>query len=386
MDRQHRRSHRRVAANTFKPTSALDARKSDKQQSDDDFLSWLLGGGDETAKTTATTKAAGHHTTAALTSLSQVTTSTSTSTTPSLSSTVAPTTSTTKTTALQTKATTKAPSVHSTAAPTKSATHANAAASASASASAVPVAATSNVGSIIGGLAAGIVAVALICCIISYVMRRRRRNQDPSTFDPSAFRRSAVLMQDPPTHQDTVAAGFNPRPAPAFVSDRPATFGTLYGPPGAAYLAAQARNQSQPTTPTSPYSSPFSSPSPEYQAAPHVLTHKQSTVAPVTNNSSYVELERSSRDPFQTQVEHDNRVSVVSQSEDIHGINAADFPVPPSPALTVSSRYNRAKPPSPIATGPSHSPLAAANSPVTPRAAVTRPETVYDVEDAYGGF
>ena len=55
------------------------------------------------------------------------------------------------------------------------------------------------------------------------------------SFNASDFRRSAVLMNDPPTHDDTVAWGYNPRPPTMierrFASPAP-TFGTQYSVPG----------------------------------------------------------------------------------------------------------------------------------------------------------
>lgn len=45
-----------------------------------------------------------------------------------------------------------------------------------------------------------------------FCQRRRSRRFGEDQFDASEFRRSAVLMSDPPTHEDTVARGFNPPP------------------------------------------------------------------------------------------------------------------------------------------------------------------------------
>lgn len=46
----------------------------------------------------------------------------------------------------------------------------------------------------------------------SYFCQRRSRRHGEEQFDASEFRRSAVLMSDPPTHEDTIAWGFNPPP------------------------------------------------------------------------------------------------------------------------------------------------------------------------------
>lgn len=51
-------------------------------------------------------------------------------------------------------------------------------------------------------------------------MRRRRSSQqDAIDFNPDSFRRSAIPLADPPTHQDTVARGYNP-PSPVMVERR----------------------------------------------------------------------------------------------------------------------------------------------------------------------
>lgn len=71
--------------------------------------------------------------------------------------------------------------------------------------------------------------------------RWRKRGADEVEFNAKSFRRSAVLMDDPPTHADTVDRGYNPRP-PTMIERRmvgnssPApTFGTQYGAPAPGY-------------------------------------------------------------------------------------------------------------------------------------------------------
>lgn len=49
-------------------------------------------------------------------------------------------------------------------------------------------------------------------CSYPYFCQRRSRRFAGEQFDASEFRRSAVLMSDPPTHEDTIARGFNPPP------------------------------------------------------------------------------------------------------------------------------------------------------------------------------
>lgn len=95
---------------------------------------------------------------------------------------------------------------------------------------------STNVGGIVGGLAGGLAALILLIFVIKFIMRRKARKDGAGDiFSPSDFRRSAVLINDPPTHEDTVARGFNPRP-PSMIERRYASpapsFGTQYGAPG----------------------------------------------------------------------------------------------------------------------------------------------------------
>ena len=46
----------------------------------------------------------------------------------------------------------------------------------------------------------------------AYFQRRYRKRREQDSFDRGSFRRSAVVLSDPPTHADTVERGFNPRP------------------------------------------------------------------------------------------------------------------------------------------------------------------------------
>jgi hypothetical protein len=65
-----------------------------------------------------------------------------------------------------------------------------------------------STGAIVGGLGAGIVAIAAIGFAVAFFFRRARKQSDG--FDPVGFRHSAVLLNDPPTHEDTIKRGFNP--------------------------------------------------------------------------------------------------------------------------------------------------------------------------------
>ncbi|KAJ7643363.1 hypothetical protein DFH06DRAFT_1333614 [Mycena polygramma] len=84
----------------------------------------------------------------------------------------------------------------------------------SASSSSTAVASTSNalVAPVLGGVAGGIIGLAGLIFLLTFCLRRRRNNEDAVNFDPGAFRRSAVMLDDPPTHNDTVTRGYNPPP------------------------------------------------------------------------------------------------------------------------------------------------------------------------------
>ncbi|KAH0583105.1 hypothetical protein J132_09744 [Termitomyces sp. J132] len=94
-----------------------------------------------------------------------------------------------------------------------------------------------NVGGIVGGLVGGLIGVAAVIFVIRFLLNRQRKRNDEisaAAFNPTDFRRSAILMDDPPTHDETVERGFNPRP-PTMIERRLAspapTFGTQYGAP-----------------------------------------------------------------------------------------------------------------------------------------------------------
>ncbi|KAF8623149.1 hypothetical protein AX17_007538 [Amanita inopinata Kibby_2008] len=88
----------------------------------------------------------------------------------------------------------------------------------------------SNSGPVAGGVVVGLIALGAFAFAVALFLRRSRKERD-GHFDASEFRRSAVLMHDPPTHEDTVAHGFNPRP-PTMIERRLAspapTFGNQY--------------------------------------------------------------------------------------------------------------------------------------------------------------
>ncbi|KAJ7780324.1 hypothetical protein DFH07DRAFT_470143 [Mycena maculata] len=103
---------------------------------------------------------------------------------------------------------------------TTSATVAAVLASSSSSPSALSSTSSALVAPVIGGVAGGIVGLAALIFLVTFCIRRRsRKDMDEVNFDPGSFRRSAMLITDPPTHQDTVARGYNP-PAPPPMMER----------------------------------------------------------------------------------------------------------------------------------------------------------------------
>ncbi|TFK19954.1 hypothetical protein FA15DRAFT_708531 [Coprinopsis marcescibilis] len=77
-----------------------------------------------------------------------------------------------------------------------------------------------SAGPVVGGIIAGIVGIVAITFAVAFFVRRAKRKRD-DTFDPSDFRRSAMLMPEPPTHEDTVKRGFNPPSNPPSMVERP---------------------------------------------------------------------------------------------------------------------------------------------------------------------
>ncbi|KAG6878888.1 hypothetical protein C0992_006901 [Termitomyces sp. T32_za158] len=95
-----------------------------------------------------------------------------------------------------------------------------------------------NVGGIVGGLFGALLGVAALVFVVRFLLNRQRKRNDEisaAAFNANDFRRSAILMEDPPTHDETVQRGFNPRP-PTMIERRLAspapTFGAQYVTPG----------------------------------------------------------------------------------------------------------------------------------------------------------
>ncbi|KJA22739.1 hypothetical protein HYPSUDRAFT_637007 [Hypholoma sublateritium FD-334 SS-4] len=186
--------------------------------------------------TTLTTSSTTSTSTTSTTSTTPTTSSTSTSTVPSTtttssSTTVAPTTTTHSTT--KASSTSKL-SVTSTVSRTVAS---NTLAAASVTSTVTPATSSGvSTGAVVGGIAAGLVALAALILVVMYFVRRSKKQDAEPAFDQNDFRRSAMILNDPPTHEDTVARGFNPPPTMAerHASHAP-TFGTQYGHPGGVY-------------------------------------------------------------------------------------------------------------------------------------------------------
>ncbi|KAK0214921.1 hypothetical protein IW262DRAFT_1465701 [Armillaria fumosa] len=199
-----------------------------------------------TTRATSTATSSTHTTTSTSTSTSTSsptsTTTTSTTTSSTQSSTTSLSTSSSSSSSSSHLPTSSTPSVEATISSTHttgtvSVTVSGAAESASssavASASASSTGGTSNTGAIIGGVAAGIIGLALVIGMIGFFLRRwRTKRRERDEFDASQFRRSAVMMQDPPPDPGNDHP-YNPRP-PSMLERRnhPMSFGTQYGAPG----------------------------------------------------------------------------------------------------------------------------------------------------------
>ncbi|KAM6497348.1 hypothetical protein JOM56_007821 [Amanita muscaria] len=98
--------------------------------------------------------------------------------------------------------------------------------------------ATTSSGSVAAGVVVGLVgACAMVVFLVFLVRRKLRKPHDD--FDATDFRRSAILMHDPPAHEDVVARGYNPRP-PTMIERKMAsipavTYGNMYKVPPAGY-------------------------------------------------------------------------------------------------------------------------------------------------------
>ncbi|KAK0436889.1 hypothetical protein EV421DRAFT_1907667 [Armillaria borealis] len=189
--------------------------------------------------TTTSTSASSTSTSSSTSTTTTLTTASSTQSTTTSLSTTSSSSSSSSSSHLSTSSTPSAEATNSsthttgTVSVTVSGAAKSASSSAVASASASSTGGTSNTGAIIGGVAAGVIGLALVIGIIGFFLRRwRTKRRERDEFDASEFRRSAVMMQDPPPDPDNDRP-FNPRP-PSMLERRnhPMSFGTQYGAPG----------------------------------------------------------------------------------------------------------------------------------------------------------
>ncbi|KAF9027347.1 hypothetical protein BDZ89DRAFT_1113483 [Hymenopellis radicata] len=349
---------------------------------------------------------------------------------------------------------------------------ASAAGSAASETTSATTGATSNTGTIIGGVAAGILGFAFLLAALAFIVRRLRRKKDEQIdFDPNSFRRSALQIHDdnfnpsPPVmteNRNNAGMSFGamygaPGPQPQYAQSQYSPSVTSSNINSANPLFAPAmygHNQYSPSLRTAHTSGPV-------QYATYPAVPASSTREEPLPTSDYVDVERSSVTPFQAAqyVEISKRInsdpprgldtpaveqymhhrndslppvppkdpfddpsspvksgshhpSTSTASSEVMPHGELDFPVPPSPAQTTSSRYRiDSMPPSLpeikmdphhsvssynfprdstlMSTGPKKdiapSPLANSLSATEPEPK-PRPETVYDMEDAYGGI
>ncbi|THU94928.1 hypothetical protein K435DRAFT_798559 [Dendrothele bispora CBS 962.96] len=94
---------------------------------------------------------------------------------------------------------------------------------------------SSNAG-LIGGVIAGVLALIFLCLAVGFIMRRRGRKEDRA-FHAANFRRSALILHDPPSPpagvDDTVQQRFHgPGMSEKQFMEGHMSFGTQYGAPG----------------------------------------------------------------------------------------------------------------------------------------------------------
>jgi hypothetical protein len=195
-----------------------------------------------------------------------------------------------------------------------------------ASSSVTPRPSNALVAPVVGGVAGGIAGLALVIFLVTFCMRRRRNKDETAVnFDPGSFRRSAMLIADPPTHQDTVARGYNP-PAPPMMERSqmypdhsnystspvglsptsgnplyPSTFSPIASPNPASPVSAYDHSWGTPapilTRNTSASSSSSAHGPAQYGQYPSLPSPGNALSIP--QNEEYLDLERNSVTPFQ---------------------------------------------------------------------------------------
>ncbi|KAJ7708795.1 hypothetical protein B0H17DRAFT_1324915 [Mycena rosella] len=286
-----------------------------------------------TTSSTTTSQATSTSTTsssaASSTSTTTTTTTTSSAVQPSSSSTATTTTSltTTSTPSVPITTTYSGTALHDNI--TKSVTHvvtAAASSSPSASGSGLPASSNALVAPVIGGVAGGILGLAGLIFMVTFFLRRRRGGEQQAlNFDPDSFRRSALIISDPPTHQETVARGFNP-PPPVMMERRQMYIPNSTYSPSHDGLSPSSGNPLVFQAPFSPITPSATSPVSAYDHNNHwpapVLTrntsassgshhehaqypqYAQEPALPTSRNSlpvpdEYLDLERTSVTPYQ---------------------------------------------------------------------------------------
>ncbi|KAJ7035519.1 hypothetical protein C8F04DRAFT_510306 [Mycena alexandri] len=180
-----------------------------------------LGGDTSTSSSSTSTTSSSTSTTSAAPSTQSPSSSSSSSSSSSTSSTSSTTSTTTTTTAQSVTTTYSATALHQTM--NMTVTHftaETAAVAAPAPSNSAPSTTNALVAPVVGGVAGGVLGLAGIIFLITFFLRRRRPQEDAINFDPGAFRRSAMPISDPPTHQDIIARGYNPSAPPATMVQR----------------------------------------------------------------------------------------------------------------------------------------------------------------------
>ncbi|KAG7445127.1 uncharacterized protein BT62DRAFT_1007510 [Guyanagaster necrorhizus] len=289
----HRGLERRTASSTSTTTDSQESSLTDAETT----LTIRISTSDSVTSTSATSSAktsTSTHTSSTSMSSTSTTTTSITSSTLSLSTTSLSTTSSSSSSSssyFSTSSTVSAEatssSTHTTAiSVTVSAAAKSVSTSDVASASASSTSGTSHTGAIIGGLAAGIIGLALVIATVGFFLRRWRTNRrETDEFDAKTFRRSAVLMHGPRSDPDTDRS-FNPRP-PSMLERRnhPMSFGTQYGAPGPAYAPPERSQPHYGAGVTLGYSLAANSANPLFAPAVHKQVDDTPSAFPVPSDT-----------------------------------------------------------------------------------------------------
>ncbi|KAJ7130039.1 hypothetical protein C8R43DRAFT_667903 [Mycena crocata] len=207
------------------------------------------------------------------------------------------------------------------------------------SSSALPAPTNALVAPVVGGVAGGVLGLAGLVFLVTFCMRRRRKDDEAINFDPGSFRRSAMLIEDPPTHQDTVARGYNP-PSPPVMMERQQIY-----PANSNYNASH--DGLSPTSGNPLYPGTFSPIASHNAASPtSAYDHSWGAPAPVLTRNTSASSAASVREPAQypalpTQQNNNNNLSVPQNDDEYLDLERTSVtPFQAAQYVEISKRLN----------------------------------------------